>query len=108
FVFGIPIVFGVDMHSVATAIIPYAAPAAEYPSTNPRPDLRIQFQRAGSQTIVDPDVYYDAPIYPRVGPAPAPEDYQDLDNPAALVFDAGFVVSAFVTLPAVLGSSLAG
>ena len=50
-------VTSVDMQSVATAVIPYAAPAAEYPNPNPRPDLRIQFQRAGSQTIVDPDVY---------------------------------------------------
>ena len=40
-----PFVASVDMQSVATAVIPYAAPAAEYPSPNPRPDLRIQFQR---------------------------------------------------------------
>src|SRR6185369_8643593 len=45
-----PLVTGVDMQSVATAAIPYVAPAAEYPGTNPRPDLRIQFQRGGSQT----------------------------------------------------------
>jgi hypothetical protein len=98
-----PFVSGVDMQSVATALIEYTAPAAEYPSPNPRPDLRIQFQRAGSQTISDPDVYYDAPIYTRVGPAPAPEDYQGLDE-----FDPSFVVSAFVTVPAALDSSLAG
>ena len=30
----------VDMQSVATAVIPYAAPLAEYPSVNPRPDLQ--------------------------------------------------------------------
>src|SRR4051794_23051736 len=39
-------VTGVDMQSMATAVIPYAAPPAEYPSVNPRPDLRIRFQRA--------------------------------------------------------------
>jgi hypothetical protein len=94
-----PAVTSVDMQSVATVVIPYAAPAAEYPGTNPRPDLRIQFQRAGSQTIVDPDVYYDAPIY-TAGAAPAPDEYQ------SLLADAD--VSAFVTLPAVLDSSLAG
>jgi hypothetical protein len=97
-VMGVLVVSGVDMQSVATAIIPYAAPAAEYPSTNPRPDLRIQFQRAGSQTIVDPDVYYDAPIY-TAGAAPASEDYQ---------FLADADVSAFVTLPAALNPSFAG
>ena len=86
------------MQSVATAVIPYTAPAAEYPSPNPRPDLRIQFQRAGSQTIVDPDVYYDAPIY-TAGAAPAPDEYQSL---------ADADVSAFVTLPAALNPSLAG
>src|SRR3954469_8730823 len=94
-----PVVTSVDMQSVATAVIPYVAPAAEYPSTNPRPDLRIQFQRAGSQTIVDPDVYYDAPIY-TAGAAPAPDEYQ------LLLADAD--VSAFVTLPAALNPSLAG
>jgi hypothetical protein len=92
-----PVVTGVDMQSVATAVIPYAAPAAEYPNPNPRPDLRIQFQRAGSQTVVDPNIYYDAPIY-TAGAAPAPDEYQSLANAD---------VSAFVTLPAALNPSLA-
>jgi hypothetical protein len=92
------IVISVDMQSVATAVIPYAAPAAEYPSTNPRPDLRIQFQRAGSQTIVDADVYYNAPIY-TAGVAPAPDEYQSIGDAD---------VSAFIALPAALDSSIAG
>jgi hypothetical protein len=92
-----PFVTGVDMQSVATAVIAYTAPAAEYPSTNPRPDLRIQFQRAGSQTIVDPDVYYDAPIH-TAGAAPAPDEYQSLSDAD---------VGAFVTPPAALHPSLA-
>ncbi len=96
-IFG-PVVNSVDMQSVATAVIPYAAPAAEYPGTSPRPDLRIQFQRAGSQTVIDPDVYYDPPIY-TVGGAPAPDEYQSL---------ADVDVSAFVTVPSALDSSLAG
>jgi hypothetical protein len=50
-------VTGVDMQAVATAVIPYTAPAAEYPGVNPRPDLRIQFQRTGSQTIADPGLH---------------------------------------------------
>jgi hypothetical protein len=95
-IFG-PFVISVDMQSVATAVIPYSPPAAEYPSPNPRPDLRIQFQRTGSQTIFDPDVYYDAPIYP--GTAPAPDEYQSISDAH---------VSAFVTLPAALANSLAG
>ncbi|MEH2539206.1 neuraminidase-like domain-containing protein [Bradyrhizobium sp. AZCC 1699] len=92
-----PFVTGVDMQSVATAVIPYAAPAAEYPNPNPRPDLRIQFQRAGGLTMVGPDVYYDASLY-TAGGAPAPDEYQSL---------ADSDVSAFVTLPAALNSSLA-
>jgi hypothetical protein len=95
-IFG-PAVISVDMQSVATAVIPYAAPAAEYPSVNPRPDLRIRFQRAGSQAIVDPDVYYDAPIY-TAGGAPAADEFQGI---------ADADVSAFVTLPAALDNSLA-
>ena len=86
-------------HAVGgTAVIPYAAPGPEYPGVNPRPDLRIQFQRAGSQTIVDPDVYYDAPIY-TAGGAPAPDEYQSVPDAD---------VSAFVTLPAALDPSLGG
>ena len=94
-----PLVTGVDMQSVATAVIPYVAPAAEYPGTNPRPDLRIQFQRGGSQTIIDPDVYYDTQLF-TAGAAPAPDQYQ------FTIGDAD--VSAFVTVPATLDSSLAG
>jgi hypothetical protein len=93
-----PFVASVDMQSVATAVIPYAAPAAEYPSPNPRPDLRIQFQRAGSQTISDPDVYYDVPMY-TAGAAPAPEEFQGIPDAD---------VSAFVTVPPALDPSLAG
>jgi hypothetical protein len=97
-IIALPFVTGVDMRSVATAVIPYAAPAAEYPNPNPRPDLRIQFQRAGTQTIVDPAIYYNAPMY-TAGSAPAPDQYQSLANAD---------VSAFVPLPATLSSSLAG
>jgi hypothetical protein len=93
-----PVVVSFDLQSVATAIIPYAAPAAEYPNPNARPDLRIRFRRAGSQTISDPDVYYDAPLY-TAGAAPAADDLQDLTNAD---------VSAFVALPAALVPSLAG
>ena len=57
------VVIAVDMQSVATAMIPYTPPAAEYPSGNPKPDLRIHFQRAASKTIIDPDVYYDVALY---------------------------------------------
>lgn len=92
-----PIVISVDMQSVATAVVPYAAPPAEYPGVNPRPDLRIRFRRAGSQTIADPDVYYDVPIL--TTGALAPGDYQTVSDSD---------VSAFVTLPAALGNSLAG
>jgi Tc toxin complex TcA C-terminal TcB-binding domain len=90
-------VISVDLQSVATAVIPYVAPAAEYPSVNPRPDLRIQFVRAGSKTILDPDVYYDVPLL-SAGAAPAPDGYQFLPDTS---------VSAYVTLPAALNPALA-
>jgi hypothetical protein len=91
-------VISIDLQSVATAVIPYTPPAAEYPSVNPRPDLRIHFQRGGSQTIIDPNVYYDVPLH-TAGSAPPPDDYQSISNAE---------VSAFVTLPAALDPSLAG
>jgi Tc toxin complex TcA C-terminal TcB-binding domain len=90
-------VFAVEMQSVATAVIPYAPPAAEYPSVSPKPDLRIHFQRAGSKTIIDPDVYYDVALY-SAGAAPSPDEYQFLP---------GASVSAYVTLPAALDPNLA-
>jgi hypothetical protein len=93
-----PTVIAIEMHSVATAVIPYAPPSppAEYPSVNPKPDLRIHFQRAGSN-IVDPDVYYDVALY-SPGPAPSPDEYQFLPDGS---------VSAYVTLPAALDPTLA-
>ena len=91
-------VTGVDMQAVATAVIPYAAPPAEYPGgASKRPDLRIQFQRGG-QTIIDPDVYYNVALH-SAGAAPAPDDYQSLSDDS---------VSAYVTLPAALAPGVAG
>src|SRR5438874_1913881 len=48
-----PTVLGVDMAAVATAVIQYTPAGPEYPSVNPRPDLRIHFERTGGRTIVD-------------------------------------------------------
>jgi hypothetical protein len=91
-------VIAVDMQSVATAVIPYAPPPAEYPSGSPKPDLRIHFQRAGSKTIIDPDVYNDVALY-SAGAAPSPDEYQFLPDTS---------LSAYVTLPAALDPNLAG
>jgi len=99
--FGAQIVFGnvvaIDMQSVATAVIPYVAPAAEYPGTAKRPDLRIQFSRGG-ETVLVPDVFYDIPLL-TAGAAPAPDAYKAIAVGA---------VSAYVTLPAAANPSLAG
>jgi Tc toxin complex TcA C-terminal TcB-binding domain len=91
-------VVAIDMQSVATAVIPYVAPAAEYPAAAPRPDLRIQFQRAGGKTILDPDLYYDVALY-SAGGLPSPDQYQEIADSS---------VSAYVTLPAALDPTLAG
>lgn len=90
-------VTGVNLHSVATAVIPYVPPGPEYPSAKPSPDLRVQFQRGGAQTVVDANLYYDVTIH-SAGGAPTPEHYQGL---------AASSVSAYVTLPAALNPNIA-
>jgi hypothetical protein len=91
------VIIGVTMGSVATAVIPYIAPALEYPGGSPAPDLRIRLQRGG-KTIVDPSLYYNVILYSdAAAPTPTPENYQAL--PAA-------GVSVYVTLPAALDPSL--
>ena len=90
------VVVAVDMQSVATAVIPYNPPAAEYPSGNPRPDVRVHFERAGSTTIIDPNVYYDVALYS--GGALNPDAYQSIPDAS---------ISAYVTLPAALDPNLA-
>ena len=82
-------VTAIDLQAVATAVIPYNPPAAEYPAINPRPDLRVQFVRAGSKPIIVQDVYYDVPLL-TAGAAPSPDQYQYIADTS---------VSAYVTLP---------
>jgi Tc toxin complex TcA C-terminal TcB-binding domain len=75
--------------SVATAVIPVPAATPEYVS----PNIQVAFVR-GTQTVLDPTVYYDVPLL--TGTLPA--NYQDI-----LSSD----VSAYVTLPAPASSTAA-
>jgi hypothetical protein len=96
-----PQVIGINLESVATAVIEYppAGPLpAEYPANPPgaAPDLRIQFVRAGGATLLDPNVYYDVKLYQSGGPL-TPDQFQSVPD----------VVAAYVQLPEALDPSLA-
>jgi Tc toxin complex TcA C-terminal TcB-binding domain len=68
-----PLVVDINFESVATVVIPYAPPAAEYVA----PDLRVEFDRGGASPLRDSNVFYDVQIL-TAGGAPDPSTYQDI------------------------------